>query len=112
MAEYMFLIRNGDCAERSPKEMQEIMQRYMSYVKELRDKGHFKSGDELQSNGRLVSKRSGSFVDGPFVEGKEAIGGYFLIEAKDYDEAVNLAKQCPAVDHGGAVEVRAISLYN
>lgn len=111
MAEYMLLIRNGEWVELSPEEMQRSMEKYIAFTRMLRDKGHFKGGDELQSNGVILRKQGSSIVDGPFTETKETIGGYYLIEAESYDQAVALAKQCPTFDHGGMVEVRAISLY-
>lgn len=111
MAEYMLLVRNGEWQEMSPEEMQQSMQKYMAWVKKLREEGRFKGGDELQSTGRMLRKESGRIVDGPFTETKETIGGYFLIEADSYEHAVEIARGCPTFDHGGMLEVRAISLY-
>ena len=111
MAEYMLLIRNGEWVELSPEEMQKSMEKYIAFTKKLRDEGRFKGGDELQSNGRVLRKQGNSIVDGPFTETKETIGGYYLIEADSYEHAVAIAKECPTFDHGGMVEVRAISLY-
>ena len=48
-------------------------------------------------------------ADGPFAESKEAIGGYFLLQADDLDEAVAVAKQCPALEYGSTVEVRPVA---
>jgi hypothetical protein len=47
-------------------------------------------------------------ADGPFAESKEAIGGYFLLQVSDLEEAVEIAKECPALEHGVDVEVRQI----
>ena len=61
--------------------------------------------------GRIMSGDGGSIVvDGPFTETKEAIGGYFVIEAADYAEATELAKGCPVFANGGVLEVRQIEL--
>lgn len=54
-----------------------------------------------QRNGQIV-------VDGPFTEAKEAIGGFFIIEAADYAEAASIARECPIFDTGGEVELHAI----
>jgi len=72
-------------------------------------------GNALQPTGAGVSIRadgSGAFTvtDGPFVETKEALGGYYLIEADDLDAAIAIAKQCPA--RFGGVEVRPIMVFN
>ena len=47
-------------------------------------------------------------VDGPYAEAKEVVGGYFLIEAADYDEAVEISKGCPHLKYGGRIELRQI----
>ena len=47
-------------------------------------------------------------LDGPFSETKEIIGGYFAIQAEDYDEAVRLAEGCPHLDYGGLIELRQV----
>ena len=111
MAEYMLLIRNGEWVELSPEEMQKSMEKYIAFTRKLRAEGRFKGGDELQSNGFILRKQGSTIVDGPFTETKETIGGYYLIEADNYEHAVQIAKEVPTFDHGGYVEVRAISLY-
>lgn len=112
MPQYMLLIHNGEWPQLSPEQIQAEMKKYIDYTRDLREKGVFVGGDELQSNGFHISKKGDRFHDAPFAEAKEAIGGYYLIEAKDYAEAVAWAKKCPAFDHGGSLEVRAISVYN
>ena len=62
-------------------------------------------GDE----GKVLSDRKGRTVtDGPFVEGKEEVGGYLIVSAKDINEAVELARGCPILENNGTVEVRPI----
>ena len=72
-------------------------------------------GNALQSVSTATTIRpdaTGGFTvtDGPFVESKEALGGYYLVEAADLDEAIELAKQIPAL--GGGLEVRPIMVFN
>jgi hypothetical protein len=56
-----------------------------------------------------VSGRNGNSVtDGPYTEGKEVVGGYFVITARDLNEAVNISKECPGLEVGGSVQVRQI----
>ncbi|HEV2310735.1 MAG TPA: YciI family protein, partial [Acidimicrobiia bacterium] len=81
------------------------------YVLELLGDNKLKGGAPLHpaSEAKTVRKRKGSVtaVDGPYVETKEVIGGYFVVEADSLDEAVDLARRCPGAAYG-AVEVRQI----
>ena len=62
------------------------------------------------NEGKVVSGVDGSLVvDGPFAESKEAIGGYFLITVVDLDEAVAIARRCPGLKYGAAVEIRPVA---
>jgi hypothetical protein len=63
-------------------------------------------GNALQPTATATSIRDGVVTDGPFAETKEALGGYYLIEAADLDEAIGVAKQVPILT--GGVEVRPI----
>ena len=112
MPDFMLLFRGGEAESKSPEEMQKIVEKYIAWVRELRTQGKYKAGDELQPNGRIVSSVRGTIVDGPFVETKEAVGGYFLIEAADYNEAVVIAKASPNIANGGSVEIRQVSDYS
>ncbi|MEO8353949.1 MAG: YciI family protein, partial [Chthoniobacteraceae bacterium] len=60
-----------------------------------------------ENEGKVVTGKM--VADGPFVESKEAVGGYFLIRAGSFDEAVALARECPILEYGAAVEVRPIA---
>lgn len=68
-----------------------------------------KGGNALQPTSTATTIRGGVVTDGPFAETKETLGGYYLIEASDLDEAISIAKQCPA--KYGAVEVRPILTF-
>jgi hypothetical protein len=60
--------------------------------------------------GKIVTWKKGQTVaDGPFAESKEAIGGYFLVQTSDLDEALQIAKECPTLKHGLTVEVRPVA---
>lgn len=110
MAQFMLLIRGDEEVQRSPAEMQSIVEEYIAWARKLRSEGRMLGGDELANNGKLVRGygATASVSDGPYAETKEAIGGYFLIEADDQTHAVEIAKACPGLKRGGAVEVRAI----
>jgi len=108
MSEFLFLYRGGETG-RSPERMQQTMQKWMSWLKELGEKGHIKDqGQPLERNGKLVKGRQKSVTDGPFPEAKDIVGGYTLIEARDLGQAVELSKGCPILDADGTVEVRPV----
>ncbi|HYN89807.1 MAG TPA: YciI family protein [Ardenticatenaceae bacterium] len=112
MAQYMLFIRGGSDPEASetPEEMQRIIERYRAWAGSLRSQGKLVAADKLKDGeGRLLSVRNGEIVvDGPFAETKETIGGYFTVEAADYNEAVELARGCPVFERGGSIELREI----
>lgn len=111
MARFTLLIRGGDEELRNftPEQMQQTLQQYFVWSDKLRSAGRYLGGEQLAGGGRTVRMRSGQIaVDGPYAETKESIGGYFLIEAANEDEAAAIAKDCPVLGHGGLVEVRAI----
>jgi hypothetical protein len=109
MSEFLYLYRGGD-RQPTPAGMQQQMQRWMTWLKELGEKGHVKSqGHPLEPAGKLV--RGKSVTDGPFAE-KDMVGGYSLIEAADLAQAVELSKGCPIHDYNGAVEVRPLMKSN
>jgi hypothetical protein len=76
----------------------------------LAEQGKIKSAQPLLHEGRIVSWKKGQTIaDGPFAESKEAIGGYFLLQNCDSDEALEIAKECPALPYGMTVEVRPVA---
>lgn len=109
---FMYLLRGGISDDKmSPEIMQQLLEKYMRYIQGLRDKGHFIAGDPLEETGTVLSgERGRNVTDGPFTESKEAIGGYFLIRARDLAEAVELSRDCPIFENGGEIEVRPIQV--
>ena len=93
-----------------------VMADYLGYSKMLRDRGHFQAGEALQPNTTATTvrgDRSGGFTttDGPFAETKEGLGGFYIVEAKDLDEALELGKACPGLKYGASIEVRPVVEY-
>lgn len=107
---FMLLLRGGvSNKDLSPQQIQEQIQKYLDWIEGLRNSGRFIAGEPLEETGKVLSGKKGQTVtDGPFAESKEAVGGYFMIRAKDLDEAVGVSQSCPIFDNGGTVEVRAI----
>jgi hypothetical protein len=110
--QYLVLIYSEEATEPTdPAQMGAVMAEYNDYSTMLRDRGAFVAGDALwpTSSATTVRIRDGKTVmtDGPFAETKEALGGYYQIEAKDLDEALEMAAACPGAKWG-SVEVRPI----
>jgi len=91
----------------SPDEMQDYMQKWNVWTKKLTDAGKFKFGDRLsREDAKTVSDFGRIVTDGPFIESKEMVGGYIIIQAETMDEAVEISKECPIYNVKGMVEVR------
>jgi len=94
----------------SPEQIQKVMNQFMGWFQRLQEEGKVRAGQPLERTGKLVSGKGGRTVaDGPFAESKEAIGGYFLLQVADLDEAVEIARQCPILEYGSTVEVRPVA---
>lgn len=110
-SDYMLLFRGTYWdKDLSPEQIQKVVSDWMAWFDGLTREGKALSGHPLTNEGRIVSGKKGRVVaDGPFAESKEAIGGYFYLRVADMDEAVKIAQQCPGLDYGLAVEVRAVA---
>jgi len=91
-----------------------MMKEYRDFTDSILKSGHMKAGDALQptSTATCVRIRNGKTLttDGPFAETKEQLGGYYLIEAKDLDEATKIAARVPSAK-SGTIEVRPIRVF-
>jgi len=108
MAKFMYLFRSNPMAYRSisPEQMQQLMKKWMDWKDGLEKNGHIKQlGERLDPSGKVV--RAGAVTDGPFVEVKDSIQGFIMVEAGDMAQAVELAKGCPILEGDGTVEIRA-----
>lgn len=111
--EYMLLIYGDEKAwfDLPKEELGKGYQAYMDYTKELADSGCLRGGSELSpvTSATTVRVRNGKplITDGPFAETKEQLGGYYIIDVPDLDQAMAWAAKCPGAQHG-SVEVRPI----
>src|SRR5213594_398998 len=111
---YMLLIYDEETkvAKMSKPERGAIHQEYGEFIDDIRKKGAFLAGDPLQptSTATTVRGKNGKAVttDGPYAETREQLGGYYIVNAKDLDEAISIASRIPSVRVGGAIEVRPI----
>jgi hypothetical protein len=113
---YAILIYDENTADASlpppdPAEWAKVTEAYGTFSKMLTDTGAFVAGDALQPNATATTLRSkdGQVVmtDGPFAETKEGLGGFYIVEARDLDHAIEIAKQCPGLWYG-SLEVRPV----
>jgi len=110
---YMLLIHHDERAWNglSEAERQQIYLEYRHLIQELESSGQYLVGDQLQpaTTANTVRVREGKrlVTDGPFAETREQIGGFFLIEAKDLDEANKIASRIPSA-RMGAIEIRPV----
>jgi len=113
MAQYLILIYEDEAqyATATPEVMNEIMQAHNEFAAQVETSGaKLLGGNALQSTGTATSIRGGSEVtDGPFVETKEVLGGYYVVEAPDLDAALAVGRLCPA--RFGGVEVRPVMTF-
>jgi len=94
----------------SPEQIQKVMNQFMGWFERLREEGRVRAGQPLERTGKIVSGKGGRTVaDGPFAESKEAIGGYFLLDVANLEEAIEIARQCPILEYGSTVEVRPVA---
>ena len=111
--QYLLLIYENEqiSAKMSKAEGEKFMQEYFAFTKSIKDTKNYIAGEALQpvSTATTVRVRDGKTVttDGPFAETREQFGGFYMIEAKDLDEARSIAAKIPSAKHG-SVEVRPV----
>ncbi|HJT22581.1 MAG TPA: YciI family protein [Nitrospira sp.] len=108
---YMLLIYSEEKADRSEKEREDCKNEAVKLAEELRSNGQYVAANPLHPAATAtcirISDGKRLVTDGPFVETREQLGGYFLIEAKNLDEAIAVARKIP-MSGKGAVEVRPV----
>jgi hypothetical protein len=109
---YLLLIYTPESTEAVPDEVtNEVSAAYGAFTADIRARGIFQAGEALEptSTATTVQVRDGRTIttDGPFAETKEALGGFYMIDVKDLDEAIELAARIPGAQHG-SIEVRPI----
>jgi hypothetical protein len=108
-SEYLLLFRNNAWyQDLAPDVIQESMNRFTEWADQLSRDGKLKSGGPLETIGKTLTSRN-VVTDGPFAESKEAVAGFFVIEAASLEAAVEVANGCPGLDVGQTVEVRAFT---
>ena len=115
--QYLLTIYGDESAWNDVSEEQgkQIMDAYMAFTEEVKQAGAFVAGEGLQrtDTATTVRVRDGERLttDGPFAETKEQLGGFYLLECKDLDEAIGYAAKIPGAQ-GGSVEVRPVMVFD
>ena len=110
---YLCLIYNDEKGLYSlpPNEIQQLMEDFLTFTRGLKGSGHYLGGNDLEpvKAATTVRVRNGkvSTTDGPFAETKEQLGGYYLVEARDLNEAIQVASRIPSA-RLGCIEVRPV----
>ncbi len=107
----IFIGANYEQIGLSPEQMQDRMGRWFAWADAMTKKGIFKGGNALQTPAKRITGENRVISDGPFVEGKELIGGYYLISAENFEAALEEAKNYPDFELGGTVEVREVVVF-
>ena len=109
MSQFMLLLYDDPSGwqNASPEDMQKAIEKYHAWTQKPFNKDSKRLAEDL---GRVIRSQGGQprAADGPYSETKEVLGGFYLIEAADYDEAVRLTLDHPHLEYGGTIEVRKL----
>lgn len=110
MKQFLLLLHenNEKLRELSEQEMQALADAHMKWATKLAKTGHLISGDGLHEKGVLITGKDCVIKDGPYLESKEIIGGYYLLQSENLETIIDLAKECPTHYYGGKTEIRPI----
>jgi len=111
MEKFIYLFRGGENHAHNAANSEAAkknMQAWMTWMGGLQQKGILAGGEPLQPTGKQVNGTKKIVSDGPFIEAKEMVGGFLIINAKNIDEAVEFSKGCPIFEENGKLEVRPI----
>ena len=113
MSEFVCLFRVSPAEQRevmgTPERAQQSMQVWLAWMNDLKAKGHLKNpGQPLAPDGKVVRGRQKGITDGPYIEIKDMVAGFIVVEARDIAQAAELAAGCPILMGDGSVEVRPV----
>lgn len=109
-SQFMLLLHQPAGPGPNPDELRHIMARFGQWMNDMKAKGILVGNNGLENTGKtLRGPRGASATDGPYSETKEIVGGYIIISARNLEEAVDIARDCPGLDYSLAVEVRPIN---
>ena len=115
--QYMLLIYDAESAEPAPgtPEFEAMMGGYYAFTEKVKSDGVMVAGDALEKVATATTVRvrndSTETTDGPFAETREVLGGYYLLDCKDLDEAIQYAAQIPSAKYG-SIEIRPVMIFD
>ena len=114
MKEFMMIFIGADYTDLgvSPEEMQNRMTKWFGWNDKMQEAGILRGGNALTPQMRRVSGAQRTVTDLTSAEVKEIVGGYYLVQAKDFDEVQKIAEDYPDYDLGGTVEIREIMVFD
>ena len=114
MKEFMMIFVGADYGELglSPEQLQARMGKWFAWGDKMGKAGILKGGNALQPKVKRVTGPDMTVSDGPFVESKELIGGYYIVTATSAEEVIEIARDYPDYDLGGAVEIRELMVFD
>lgn len=113
MKDFMLIFMGVNYAETnlSPEEIQERAGSWMGWQEKMGKQGILKEGNALQGDMKRITGPDRTISDRASVEAKEIIGGYYIVQAKDFEDATRIADDYPDYDLGGTIEVREVIHY-
>ncbi len=116
MHKYMMIFRNTPESEEafahmSPEEMQASLEKWNSWIGGIAAQGKLVGSDALEGHGKIVTGSKKVISDGPYIESKELVSGYLIMQAASMEEAVENSKGCPIFEIDGSVEVRPLMVF-
>jgi hypothetical protein len=114
---YLLLIYGDESqmGQGTEEEMQASMERWFAYTREMEEAGVTQGGEALQPTATATTLRAGEseplITDGPFAETREQLGGYYLLNVPNLDEAIKWARKCPGLDYG-TLELRPVMEFD
>lgn len=114
MKDFMMIFIGADYEELglSPEQLQTQMGKWFAWGDKMGAQGILKGGNALIPQAKRVIGADRTVSDGPFVEGKELVGGYYIVSAESADDVVAIAQDYPDYDLGGTVEIREIMVFD
>lgn len=110
MKKFMMVFLGADYGELglTPEQIQGRMGKWFGWTDKMKAAGIMVAGEALQGPGKRITGKDRVISDGPFVESKEMVGGFYVVTAESFDEMVKIAEDYPDYDLGGTVEIREV----
>ncbi len=107
----LFRTEKNDNPAPSPEQMQEMVKTWQDWIGGIAAQGKFVATNALGGQGKTIQKGK-PVTDGPYAEVKEIVGGYIIVKADNFDDAVELSRGCPTLAIGGSVEIRDVMVFD